>query len=189
MPVLTSGPAPSVAEVNKKECQCAKKDHSHPAEVILRDNLQGGRCWELDGAHGQVGILLAEHVRPSHITVDHVPRGIARSTTQAPRHMRVWGALDGRINHDRYDPRLFANSNVRSDGPLIPHTYQFVHLADIEYDITASWHAQTFPVDAHVQDMQLSFGVVVVEFLDNWGSSTSCIYRIRIHGEAYARSW
>ncbi|RPD69587.1 hypothetical protein L226DRAFT_471403, partial [Lentinus tigrinus ALCF2SS1-7] len=156
-----------------------KPTSSHPAEVILRENLHGGSCWTLPASHGQVGIRLPHVIHPSSVTIDHLPKEILQDIGQAPRRMRLWGTLDGDVNAQLYGEAL----DQLHEGPPITEGYTFVHLADFEYDVYADHPIQTFPVQAHVYEKRLHIGVFVIELLDNWGSQETCLYRLRIHGD------
>ena len=88
---LTSGPTWLSATGN-----------SHPAQVLLRDNLRGGRCWTFDGSRGQVGVRVPTRIRPTAVNIDHVPREVAEDLQQAPRGLRLWAAVDGEANRERF---------------------------------------------------------------------------------------
>ena len=155
----------------------------HPAAVILRDNLHGGRCWSIPGKEGQVGIVAAERLHPTHITIDHVPRDVADDVGCAPRRMRAWAYVEGSQSEEK--ARQFQDSapHPAGDGPRVKGPYNtFIHMIDFEFNIHAQHHIQTFAIDQRSRELDLSYGVFVVEVLDNWGSETTCIYRIRIHG-------
>ena len=158
--------------------------NSHPAQVLLRDNLQGGRCWAFDGSTGQVGIRVPTRIRPTAITIDHVPRQVAEDPQQAPRALRLWAAVDGEANRERFAGYAASSPPAVADGPPITHGYTFMHLADFEYDLDAANYVQTFPVPPRLQALGMDFGVFVLEILGNWGGSLTCVYRIRLHGEA-----
>ena len=80
---LTSGPA-----------SLPGSSETHPALVLLRDNLHGGRCWAILGNQAQVSIRTPERIRLGSVTVDHVPQEVAEDPNQAPRRMRLWGAVE-----------------------------------------------------------------------------------------------
>ena len=176
-----------VPRLTTGEATKPRNGHFNRPDVVLRDNLSGGRCWTIPESRGQVGISVSRLIFPSHITVDHVPPEAAEDIQQAPRHMRFWGSVDGSQNSDRYKEYFARYSNsipTPSRAPNITNGYNFVHLGDFEYDVNATWHIQTFPVHDHILPLQMDFGVFVIEILDNWGSPTTCLYRFRIHGRA-----
>ena len=169
---LTSGPTWLLAAGN-----------SHPAQVLLRDNLHGGRCWAFDGSRGQVGIRVPTRIRPTAITIDHVPRQVADDPQQAPHRLRLWAAVDGEANKEKFAKYTASSPPAVANGPLITHGYTFMHLADFRYDLDMANPVQTFSIHPQAQALGMDFGVFVVEVLDNWGGSLTCVYRIRLHGE------
>ncbi|KAI0708449.1 hypothetical protein C8Q76DRAFT_627077 [Earliella scabrosa] len=154
---------------------------SHPARVILRDSFGGGPCWLITSNQGQVGISLPEVVYPTGVTVDHIPSLDTVGRRRAPRNLRLWGALDGKANVKRYDSIQSSFPPVLHTGPPVRQGNTFLLLADFEYQMLSK-HVQTFPIFEHVQDSQLVFGLFVLEVVDNWGDSHTCIHRLRIHG-------
>ncbi|RDX44263.1 hypothetical protein OH76DRAFT_1305790, partial [Lentinus brumalis] len=181
VPALTTGAPPP----NYGQSGHTSTAPLHPAYVILRDNLHGGRCWNISAVDGQVGIALPEVIHPTAVSIEHLPVEIADDNgNQAPRGMTLWGLLEGRANIERYD--AFASeehlSSVPPTGPPITGGYTFVRLADFAYDVTAPWSTQVFPVDRRMRRASLAFAVFVVEILDNWGGNATCLYRVRIHG-------
>ncbi len=161
---------------------------THPADVILRDYMHGGRCWHMPGKQGQIGIVVPKVIRPTYVTIDHLPMKLAHEHEeeigQAPRFVRVWAAIDGPQNEERHAEYLVEHPEITSRGaPPIPQRSKFVLLAEVEYDIYARRYSQTFAVDEYVHDLELAYGVFVFEILDNWGAEDTCVYRMRIHGK------
>ncbi|KAI0373843.1 hypothetical protein BV20DRAFT_937317 [Pilatotrama ljubarskyi] len=155
------------------------------ARIILRDNLDGGRCWQSHSTRGQVGIALPHPIIPSRISVDHVPAEAADDILQAPRNIRLWGALDGDVNEERYGRFMAEYSHSRTPsylGPPLTAGYTFVALANLTYDIHSTSFVQTFALNEELLAYRIAFGVFVIEILDNWGSDYTCLYRIRVHG-------
>lgn len=160
--------------------------HGHP-DVVLRDNLHGGRCWAIDGTRGQVGIRLPHFIHPTQITIDHAPRQIAENVAWAPRRMRLWGVVEGEDNQKLYKQHTSTHVDSLPTGPPISHKNIFLSLATFSYDIDHPFYSQTFEIRGEVSDMGISFGVFVLEVLDNWGGDITCVYRVRIHGRSSHR--
>ncbi len=178
VPALTTGtPPPDYGQLGRPS--------THPAHVILRENLHGGRCWNMSTVDGQVGIALPEIIRPTAVAIEHLPVEIAdEGGIQAPHDMRLWGLLEGRANIERHDALAPQEhiSSVPATGPPITGGYTFVRLADFEYDVSAPGHIQAFPIDPRMRRAALEFAVFVIEILNNWGGNATCLYRVRIHG-------
>ncbi|KAI8969518.1 hypothetical protein BD414DRAFT_428486, partial [Trametes punicea] len=157
----------------------------HPPEVALSDDNRIGQCWLSARKGGQLGVVLPELVRPSHVTIDHIPVEIAATPGQAPRDMRLWGVVDGEANHAFFRSLMQSAPTVAmpNAGPRVSSGHLFVQLATIEYDLHAPSHVQTFEVEPAVIGSGMYFGVIVLELVDNWGGGTTCLYRVRIHGE------
>ena len=154
--------------------------------ATLIDDLHIGNCWSIAASKGQLGIRLSEHLHPTHITVDHIPVEIAADISRAPRTLILWGAVDGADNASRLGNMLHDTlPSLRGrSSPYETAHHTFVPLAVFEYDIHSSSHIQTFPIRPYIVDLGVYFGVVVLEVTSNWGGSTTCLYRVRIHGHA-----
>ncbi|KAI0686803.1 hypothetical protein C8T65DRAFT_535771, partial [Cerioporus squamosus] len=160
---------------------------ARPPENILDEDLRSASYWSIPDNHGQVGIKVPVFIYPTNITIDHVPREIAADVRQAPRSMVLWGLLEGKGNKERYKVASegfgLSRLDAVDDGPPITGGGSFLPLASIEYAIDADFHVQTFAVDPSVVSSHIYFGVFVLEIRSNWGSPTSRLYRVRIHGE------
>lgn len=183
VPVYTSQTSSSGASVMHK----SKPFSDNSPEAALNDDLRIGQCWLVENKTLQLGVALHAFIRPTHVTVDHIPLEIAADIGRAPRKILVWGLIEGPSN-------LAQHRSLVADGvPLYPpglHRYGppladgklFVLLASFEYDIYAPFHIQSFPLDSAIVASNLYFGVIVFEVLDNWGADQTCIYRFRVHG-------
>ncbi|KAI0714469.1 hypothetical protein C8T65DRAFT_521499, partial [Cerioporus squamosus] len=160
---------------------------SRPPANILDEDLRSGSCWSFPDDHAQVSVKLREFIYPTHVTIDHVPRKIAGNILAAPRHMVLWGVVDGQGNYQRREDALesLRGSPLHQlgEGPPIRAGGTFVPLAAFEYDINAPSHIQTFPIDPAVIASRMYFGVIVLEIKDNWGAESTRVYRVRVHGE------
>ncbi|RPD67684.1 hypothetical protein L226DRAFT_474545 [Lentinus tigrinus ALCF2SS1-7] len=159
-----------------------------PPENVLDEDMRAISHWLLPNGHGQVGIKLPSFVYPTNVTIDHIPKEIAADIHQAPRHMVLWGMLEGRANERRriaWQEKFRASAlalNLTRDAPPITNNATFLPIAAFEYDIHAEYAVQTFPVDALIVDSCIYFGAVVLEVQTNWGAPSTRLYRVRIHG-------
>lgn len=159
---------------------------ARPPENILDEDLRSASHWSIPDSHAQVGIKVPAFIYPTNVTIDHVPREIAADVTQAPRSMVLWGLLEGKGNKERYTVARglgISRLDAVGDGPPIRGGGTFLPLASFEYAIDTDFHIQTFAVDPSVVSSRIYFGVFVLEIRSNWGSPTSRLYRVRIHGE------
>ncbi|KAJ7138695.1 hypothetical protein C8R43DRAFT_893145 [Mycena crocata] len=170
----------------------ASCDHDFvlPREVIRAGDAVEGECWTFEGAVGHIAIRLSERVRISNITIQHLP--FPATVFQAPRRMSLWALADPAL------PVL-----QRIPGPLITmaaqfHTHQrfplpkdvknsiFVLLDEFNYDLSTNSRSfiQTFPIQ-HADFLEGS-RVIIVGVASNWGSPSTCISRIKVHGISMA---
>ena len=154
-------------------------------ELAITDDSRIGQCWLIPGSTAQLGLRLAELMHPTHVSVDHIPTEVAFDIGQAPRAMVLWGAVDGTQNESHLlnmtessIPALHGRSQ-----PLVTCDFTYVPLAYFEYDIRGQSQVQTFRVVEHLMAAGIYTGVVVLEILGNWGASSTCLYRVRVHGE------
>jgi hypothetical protein len=115
---------------------------------------------------------------------------------EAPREIILWGLVEGAVNFARHTSSLQYNDPTEApvDTPpedittsvkaVNPQSF-FIELARFEYDIVrGTCPVQTFNVHNIVRESQMDFGVVVLEIRKNWGSNDTCLYCMRIHGQA-----
>ncbi|RPD78447.1 hypothetical protein L226DRAFT_610365 [Lentinus tigrinus ALCF2SS1-7] len=156
-------------------------------ELILDEDMRTGSHWLIPDAQCQVGIKLPAFIYPTHVSIDHIPRELAADIRQAPRHMVLWGLLEGLGNEQRHLAFLerFQMSPLNSTGsaPPITNNGTFLPLAAFEYAIDNEKNVQTFAIDSTVLASRIFFGAVVLEIRTNWGAPSTRLYRVRIHGE------
>lgn len=151
--------------------------------VAIDDDVHAGRCWNFNQLPCQLGIHLPHMLFPSNVTVEHLPKSLAVDIGQAPRDMTLWGVVDGRSNTETFN-RLVASGllDYGQLAPTIARDLLWAPLASFTYNIDYNNPVQTFPIDAPIIASGMTFGVVALEVLDNWGSDVTCLYRVRVHG-------
>lgn len=154
------------------------------ASVALSDDNRIGNCWLIPATHGQLGIALPYFIIPTSVTVDHIPIELAATPGHAPCQLVLWGVIDDERNKQLYLDHL-DDLKTDPDGPPQKGSddAHFVALANFTYNIKDPSHVQTFPVRPVFNKLGMDFGVVVLEIVDNWGAGSTCLYRVRIHGE------
>lgn len=151
--------------------------------LAISENSHIGQCWSMPTTPAQLAVVLPTPVRPSHVTIDHIPSNIASDIGLAPRNMILWGVIDGHKNQERLNRVRQHLPRLEHKGPSRALSYTFVPIARMTYDIGETSHVQTFPVFDSVRTSSLDFAIVVLEITDNWGSEKTCLYRLRVHGE------
>ncbi|EIW86041.1 hypothetical protein CONPUDRAFT_68659 [Coniophora puteana RWD-64-598 SS2] len=158
-----------------------------PELAIDADNDLGS-CWLLEATSGQLGITLAQRLKVSHITLEHVPRQVS-DMRLAPRQLLIWGMVDDESAIHRIQeasinyPSSLTNQLQTNPSPRISASQIFVPLVLIEYDILSDDLIQSFSVIEDFTLLDVAFETMVVDILDNYGGEETCLYRVRIHGE------
>lgn len=171
-------------------------ERGYPANgaiVALDDDVRPGQCWRVEGSSAQLGVHLRRPVRVTNITIDHVPKELVNSAQNAPRNIIVWGQPMTTMDEDDtkrtwetilteevHHPALQALYSRRT--PLISDGSQFLPLAFLEYDVHARDNIQTFSVFDAIVRFNVSYQLIIFDILDNWGATSVCLYRVRVHG-------
>ncbi|KAI0827481.1 hypothetical protein BC628DRAFT_1303745, partial [Trametes gibbosa] len=183
-------PALTSPHVDRSRQRSPPPSHTPGPEAVIEDDTAIGRCWTISRS-GQVGLSTPAVIYPTHVTIEHIPRHVAVDIGRAPRHMILWGVVDGLPNvhrlgwlHDHHDMEFPLDTPFQARfAPPISATYAFVALAAFEYDISSDSPIQTFAVYDRIMASQMDFGIFVLEVVDNWGGVDTCLYRIQLHGE------
>lgn len=178
-----------------------------PPVTALHHDINNGHCWPFPGSQGQLGVMLSHPVHISDVTIDHVPREVATDMRTAPRHMELWGLIEGQDNlakfvewktrrreEMRVQAELAGDADATAEQMVLPEeehypttlprAVPYMRIAGFAYNIYAPQHIQTFTVPQEVQDLGIDFGVVVLVVRSNWGRDEfTCLYRLRVHGE------
>lgn len=167
--------------------------HGRAPAVALIPDINVGNCWPFAGSQGQIAVLLSRSVKVDSVTIDHASKEVAYDLRAAPRKFAVWGLVEGADNLEKlakYNSEMEAQSIGGAEGGLSEEDGpQFrparILLAEFEYDITGSSHIQTFTVPDRVREAGIDIGVVVFQIRSSWGDPNyTCLYRVRVHGEA-----
>ncbi|XP_035407738.1 SUN domain-containing protein 2 isoform X3 [Cygnus atratus] len=131
--------------------------HSQSPRVILQPDVNPGNCWAFRGSQGFAVIRLSSLIRPTAVTLEHVPRALSPQGTipSAPKDFTVYGLKEEREE----EGLLLGRFTYDQDGNPI----------------------QTFLLEG---DDVGAFQLVELRVLSNWGHPEyTCIYRFRVHGE------
>uniref|UniRef100_L7LUZ9 Putative spindle pole body protein n=1 Tax=Rhipicephalus pulchellus TaxID=72859 RepID=L7LUZ9_RHIPC len=127
------------------------------AREAITPGMHPGECWAFRGSQGHLVVKLAQPIKVTAFSVEHISRSLVGSghTSSAPREFEMWG-LD---------------SETDSPGRLLG-TYTYDAEGDtLQYFI--------------VQDTEPAvYEYVEMKILSNHGNlEYTCLYRLRVHGE------
>lgn len=155
--------------------------------VILEDNVAVGECWEFEGGYGYVGIQLPERVLISHVSLNYVDPALIsiQSMARAPSTITLWGV----VKSDDVNKDIPADVETRSfldfsgwDEWSVDVPDRFIPLAHLNYNISSSSLLQHFPISVDDRLRNMTFHAILLEITSNWGSNTTCLYFVGIHG-------
>ncbi|TBU28226.1 hypothetical protein BD311DRAFT_663717 [Dichomitus squalens] len=152
--------------------------------LAIDDDVHAGRCWRSRALPSQLGIRLSRILRPSHVSIEHAPAEVVMDVGQAPKNLTLWGLVDGMTNVALFQGllRSYPMDHPARRAPEIAKSFLWAPLTSFSYDIYSEHVVQTFPIALLFIDSGMSFGIVVLEILDNWGGDATCLYRVRVHG-------
>ena len=119
---------------------------------------------------------LARRVYMEDVTIDHVSGEVAHDLRPAPRHMEVWGLVEGKDNiakvhewRERRDAERHAAEEAGQPVPpnlvddvvyprSLPKHPEYFRIANFTYDIHAPEYIQTFPVRDEIKELGIDFG-------------------------------
>ncbi|XP_063796555.1 SUN domain-containing protein 2 isoform X2 [Pseudophryne corroboree] len=131
---------------------------SQSPRVILQPDLNPGNCWAFRGTQGYAVIRLSSRIRPTAVTLDHIPLSLSPKSTisSAPKDFSVY-ALEEETQKEGI---LLGNFTYNQNGDPI----------------------QTFPIQG---ENMSAYDLVELRVQSNWGHPEyTCIYRFRVHGDA-----
>ncbi|XP_069823373.1 SUN domain-containing protein 2 [Dendropsophus ebraccatus] len=131
---------------------------SQSPRVILQPDSNPGNCWAFRGSHGYAVIRLSSRIKPTAVTLDHIPRSLSPKSTisSAPKDFSVYGLEE----ETQKEGKLLGNFTYNQNGSPI----------------------QTFSLKGNNIS---TFDLVELRIQSNWGHPEyTCIYRFRVHGEA-----
>ncbi|XP_040215417.1 SUN domain-containing protein 2 [Rana temporaria] len=131
---------------------------SQSPRVILQPDSNPGNCWAFRGSQGYAVVRLSSRIRPTAVTLDHIPRSLSPKSTisSAPKDFVVYGLEE----ETQKEGVLLGNFTYSQDGDPI----------------------QTFPIKG---ENLSTYELVELRIQSNWGHPEyTCVYRFRVHGEA-----
>ena len=157
----------------------------------MSDRAATDRCWSFAGFPGELAIALASPAYLTHVAIEHVPTESRLSS--APRDVVVWGLIEGEDNQRKIlqsndlIPKLLSYL-PHHIGHIIPHpsassnAYHFLPIATFQYSIRSPDLYEIFDIFQEVQDLEIDFGIIVLQIMNNWGYFETHLHHIGILG-------
>jgi len=156
LPHKTSAPIYTpITERTVADVLALRRAVAMPAEVALSPDNTPGNCYAFAGAQGTFGVRLAQPVRVSAVSIDHISAAVAFDRRPAPRQFTVLGFSDA---HAQGDAIVLGRFEYKLDGGV----------------------GQTFPIATPAGAPAIHS--VVLQIDSNHGASFTCLYRFRVHG-------
>ncbi|KAJ3808856.1 hypothetical protein F5879DRAFT_991864 [Lentinula edodes] len=155
--------------------------HMNPPRVVLEEEVLLSNCWKFAGSQGHIAIALSDSIIWNRFTI-HSPDGDPGvKLRQAPRVI-VMQALVSQENILVDARRLsawedFVVVEQLLDPSIFNSSTAFMEVARIVY-MPSEGGQQMFSTFSPVQT-----SIVLVQILDNWGDTSTCLHRISFHGD------
>ena len=136
-------------------------------------------------------IALASPAYLTHVAIEHVQAESRLSS--APRDVVIWGLIEGEENQrkisqsndlipkllSRFPHRLVNSMPFPSASSDVHH---FLPIASFQYSIRSSNLYEGFDIFREIQDLEIDFGIIVIQINNNWGYLETHLHHIGIFG-------
>ncbi|KAH7398393.1 UNC-like C-terminal-domain-containing protein [Pyrenochaeta sp. MPI-SDFR-AT-0127] len=150
----------------------------NPPKAALTSWEEVGDCWCATpdaprSGRAQLAVNLGQPMFPNQVTIEHVPMNMVPTSNinNAPRHIEVWTDTD--------EPVKLRYNHMKDQCQNGPDGWQC--LGSFVYNIHSGNHIQTFDLDAATAK---PISKIILRVLTNWGGDHTCLYRVRLHGDA-----
>lgn len=162
--------------------------------TALSENIQLGSCWPFAGAKGQIGILLSRKIKVEEIIFQHsaLELALGGEIGSAPQEFEAWGVVEDfqdlekmKIYREKRNLLEKEERDEEQDASL-PASSNHLLLATGIYNpyLKLLENIQTFSITEMAKELEISFSVVIIKILSNWGDENyTCVYRIRVGGQ------
>lgn len=138
-------------------------------------------CWcaaeSDDTGKAQLAVLMALHITPTSITIEHIPARGTLSIGTAPKEFEVWV----KNTENNTTPVVGPEHGLDGQCGASPQV-GFVCIGKGYYDIHAPSHIQNFQLEAGSAVGFVNKAIIKVK--NNWGMAHTCLYRVRFHGDS-----
>lgn len=171
----------------------------NPTTTALTEWYKNGDCWCADSPENatvklQMGVNMHYKVFPESFIIEHIPAAGTRDIASAPRDFQVWVKMDSEEQANKIKLAL-----QEMDRPMWPGVCgdppsstssrdkpdEWVCILADEYDIHAYNYLQSYVLPSNPWQLGLATQSVVLKVTSNWGADHTCLYQIRMTGDAY----
>jgi hypothetical protein len=151
-------------------------------ELALNGDVFFPQCWEFRGGQAQLGFSLVQRLRIVSVSIQ---QDKSQTSDSAPRSLLLWGLIDGQEARDRYPDwvrsRLYSYlpAGIVSPGPK---EHDYVPLALFQLNPRFPETQQFGIVFREAEKLEIPFGILVLQILDNWGADVTRLCGVGIQG-------
>jgi hypothetical protein len=122
-------------------------------DSVIDNNNQPGHCWPFEGNYGFISLNLSHKIYPKSFTLVHLN---TINYSNAPKYFKIFN-LNG------------------IEECLLLGTFHF----DFEISGENRKNSQNFECQTHCEELT---DEVLFEVIENYGSSQTCVYQLKVHG-------
>jgi hypothetical protein len=151
-------------------------------ELALNGDVFFPQCWDFRGGQAQLGFSLAQRLRIASVSIQ---QDKSRALDSAPRTLLLWGLINGQEARDRYPDRVRSRLHSYLPAGIVspgPKEHDYVPLALFQLDPQLQDTQQFGLVFREVEKLEVPFGIVVLQILDNWGADVTRLCGVGIQG-------
>ncbi|KIK56760.1 hypothetical protein GYMLUDRAFT_247540 [Collybiopsis luxurians FD-317 M1] len=156
--------------------------HINPPRVVLEAPQSAFDCWRFNGSQGHIAFSLSDTIHWTSFAI-HSPDHrelTSDQLRQSPQIFSLWALVSKEewdpVTHNLSDWEHFIVKEGLLDSSMFNASTGFLQVAQIVYIIDED-KPQHFDLWYVVRT-----SVVLVEIVGNWGSSSTCVHKISIHG-------
>ena len=159
-----------------------------PPVAALMPWEETGDCWcaaRTDTmGQAQLAVITERKIMPDIVIVEHIPPAGQLDGNCAPKRFQLWAEMFDKEEAETLRSQLIARhshyNGCSNEGT--PPTESSICIAEGNYDRSAENWVQSFRMLfwTHDEELPLEAGKFYFRVTENWGSTQTCIYRVRL---------
>jgi hypothetical protein len=165
----------------------------NPPITALRSWEEHGDCWctplDLNGSgYGpSLHVMTGNYVFADQVVIEHVPAGGSVDPGSTPKDMELLVLID---NKETAAAIQKASMEIMpNEKSLVPLPLGWVRVGTWQYDAESPYNIQSFPLLLDLKRFEKGYAnQFIVRVKNNWGGEKlpyTCLYRVRLSGDAY----